>query len=82
VAWGGRHFLIVGGRHFSTGPGMALPHVGDLGVYKGVTRLDGARVKKQIWHPMLEPKFFGSECIVLKKILVILLGPGADLPLR
>jgi len=51
---------------------------------RGVTRLDGARGKKQYAGvPMLEPEFFGSKCIsywskytVLKyiKVLVTLLG--------
>jgi len=43
---------------------------------RGVTSLNGARSKKQVWRPMFEPKVFREQMysIVLKKALVTLLG--------
>jgi len=41
---------------------------------RGVTRLDGARGKKQVWGPMVEPELFRKQISVLKKVLVKLLG--------
>jgi len=35
---------------------------------RGVTRLDGARDKKQVWNPHVRNRPFGSEYIVLKKV--------------
>ena len=40
---------------------------------RGVTRLDGAQGKKQVW-PCSNLKSFGSKCTVLKKVFVTLLG--------
>ena len=42
---------------------------------RGVTRLDGARVKKQDWRPHVRTwRSFGSKCTVMKKVHVTLLG--------
>ena len=47
-----------------------IPPNGD--VIGGVTRLDGARDKKQVWRPISNLRSFGSKCTVLKKVLVAL----------
>jgi len=42
---------------------------------RGITKLDGARGKKQVWRPPYSNlRSFRSKCTVLKKILVTLLG--------
>jgi len=42
-------------------------------VHKGVTTLDGAQGKKQVWRPMFEPEVFRKEITVLKKLRLKLL---------
>ena len=43
--------------------------------FRGATRLNAARGKKQVWRPMFEPlRSFASKCTALKKVLVTLLG--------
>jgi len=42
--------------------------------YRGVTRLDSARGKKQVWAPCSNWRALGSKCTGLKKILVTLFG--------
>ena len=41
---------------------------------KGVTRLNSARGKKQVWRPHVRNRSFGSKYTILKKVLVTLLG--------
>ena len=45
--------------------------------HKGVTTLDAALGKKQVWHPSSNLRSFGSKCIavyILKEVLVTLLA--------
>jgi len=42
-------------------------------MYRGVTRLDGARGNKQVWRPMFKPEIFRKQMYFLKKVLVTLL---------
>ena len=53
------------------------------GMSRGVTRLDGAWGKKQVWRPPCSNLgSFGSKHAVLKKVLVTLLGNFRRLPQR
>jgi len=46
----------------------------DLQIDRGVTRLDGARAKMQVWRPFSNLRSSGSKCTVLKNVCVTLLG--------
>jgi len=47
---------------------------------RGVPKLDSAQGNKQVWHPMFQPRSFGSKCTVLKKVLVAFLGLFGTFP--
>ena len=42
--------------------------------YRGVTRLDGARGKKQVWRPMFEFEVFRNQIYCIEESTLILLG--------
>ena len=42
--------------------------------FRGVTRLDGAREKKQVWRPLLETEVFRKQLYYIEKVFVTLLG--------
>ena len=54
-------FLRIAGKHFCL----------VIGLLRGVTRLDGTRVKKQFWRPH---ELFRKQMYCIKKVLVTLLG--------
>ena len=40
---------------------MLFNHVAAILLPRGVTRLDDARGKKQVWRPMFEPELFRKQ---------------------
>jgi len=46
---------------------MRLQKTTERGACRGVTRLYGARGRKQVWHPMFEPEVFGMQMYCIEE---------------
>ena len=65
----------VMGRAWGQGLENRMKSIFELGPSSdpgGLPGLNGVLGKKQVWPPMFEPRIFGSNCTVLKKVLATL----------